>query len=93
MARCKSQLVITLLETGSESTAQQQLQEQQHQQQQQFETEENGMVVEAGRYMVELETGEEEPEELLQLPTKQQQQLQSGGTTPCLEVTARNPII
>ena len=43
VTRCKSQLVIPLLETGSESTAQQQPQEQQ----QQFETEENGMVVDA----------------------------------------------
>ena len=47
MARCESQLVIPILETGSESTAQQQ-----PQQQQQFNTE----VVVACRDEVELET-------------------------------------
>ena len=44
-----SQLVIPLLEAGSESTAQQQ---------QQFETEGQGMVVDAGKNVVELKTGE-----------------------------------
>ena len=51
----KSQLVIPLLETGSESTAQQQLQEQQ---QQQFETEGQSVVVDEGNTRVEVETGE-----------------------------------
>ena len=71
VARCKSQLVIPLLETGSESTEQQQPQEQL---QQQFEIEKNWMVIEACREEVALETRGEEQEELLQLPLKQQQQ-------------------
>ena len=75
VARSESKLVIPLLETGSESTAQQQQQQQQQQRQQQhFETGENWMVVGACRDEVELETRGEEQEELLQLPLKQQQQ-------------------
>ena len=70
MARCESQLVIPVLGSGSESTAQQQPQ----QQQQQFKTEKS--------FMVELETRGEEQEELLQLPLKQQQQLQSPAAPP-----------
>ena len=49
----KSQLVIPLLEAGSESTVQQHPQEQQ----QQFETEGQGVLVDAGKSMVEFETG------------------------------------
>ena len=63
VARCESQLIIPVLETGNESTSQQQ-----PQQQQQLKTEKS--------FMVELETSGEEQEELLQLPLKQQQQLQ-----------------
>ena len=66
MARCESHLVIPVLETGSESTAQQQPQPQQ--QQQQFKTEKS--------FTVEFLTKGEEQEELLQLSLKQQQQLQ-----------------
>ena len=62
MARCGSPLVILVLETGNESTAQQQP----PQQRQQFKTEKS--------FMVGLETRGEEQEELLQLPLKQQQQ-------------------
>ena len=47
MARCESHIVMPLLDTGSESTAQQQ--------QQQFEAEENGKVGDAGRDMVEFD--------------------------------------
>ena len=72
VARSESQLVIPVLETGSESAAQQQPQPQPQQQQQQFKTEK--------RFMVELETKGEEQEELLQLILKQQQrQHRSGG--------------
>ena len=78
MVRCGSQLVIPLRETGSDSTAQQQPQEQQ----QQFRTEENWMVVVAGRDEAELETRGEEQDKLLQLPLKQQQQLQSPAAPP-----------
>ena len=77
VARCESQLLIPLLETGSENTAQQQPQEQQ----QQFETEEHWMVVEAFREVVEMETRGEEQEDHLQ-PPKQQQQLQSPAAPP-----------
>ena len=63
MARCELQLLIPVLKTGSESTAQQQPQKQQ----QQFQTEK--------RFMVEFETRGEEQEELLQLPLKQQEGL------------------
>ena len=69
MARCESQLVIPVLETGTESTAQQQPQEQQ----QQFETKEKWMVFGACRDDVELETRGEEQEKHLQLPPKEQQ--------------------
>ena len=69
MARCESQLVIPILETGSESTAQQQ-----PQQQQQFKTEKS--------FMVESETRGEEQEELLQLPLNQQQQLRPPAAPP-----------
>ena len=74
MAGLESQLVISVVETRSESTAQQQ----QPQQQQQFNTE----VVVACRDKVELETRGEEQEELLQLPLKQQQQLQPRAAPP-----------
>ena len=71
MARCESQLVIPVLETGSESTAQQQPQPP-PQQEQQFKTEK--------RFMVELETKGEEQKEFVQLSLKQQQrQHRSGG--------------
>ena len=70
VTRCESQLVIPVLETGSESTAQQQPQ----QQQQQFRTEKS--------FTVELKTIGEEQEELLQLPLKQQQQLQPPAAPP-----------
>ena len=83
VAMCESQLVIPLLETGSENTAQQQPQQpQQPQQQRQFETEENGMVVEVVRDMVELDAGKEQHDDLLQLPTKQQQQQQPPAAPP-----------
>ena len=62
MARCESQLVVPVLQTGSESTAQQQTQ------QQQFKMEK--------KILVELETRGEEQEELLQLTLKHQHQLQ-----------------
>ena len=62
VARCESQLVIPVLETGSESTAQQQPRQQQ---QQQFKTLENGMVVVACRDEVELKAWREDQEELL----------------------------
>ena len=77
MARSESQLVLPLLATGSESTAQQQPQQQQ-QQQQQFKT---GVVV-ACRYEVELKARGEEQEESLQLPLEQQQQLQPPAAPP-----------
>ena len=79
VARCESQLVIPVLETGSESTAQQQPQEQQ---QQHFKTEENWMVIVACRYEVELDTRGVEQETLLQLPLKQQQQLLQPPAAP-----------
>ena len=79
VARSESQLVIPLLETGSESNAQPRPQPQpQSQQQQQFESGENLMVlmVEACRDTqdkLDLEKrGEEQEEEHLQLPPKQQ---------------------
>ena len=70
VTRCESQLVIPVLETGSERTAQQQPQ----QQQQQFKTENS--------FIAELETRGEGQEELLQLPLKQQQQLQPPAAPP-----------
>ena len=70
VARCESQLVIPVLETRSESTAQQQAQ----QQQQQFKTDKG--------FMVELETRGKEQEELLQLSLKQQQQQQPPAAPP-----------
>ena len=73
MARSESQFVLPLLATGSESTAQQQ-----PQQRQQFKT---GVAV-ACRDEVELETRGEEQEELLQLPSKQQQKLQPPAAQP-----------
>ena len=79
VARSESQLVLPLLETGSESTAQQ---PQEQQQQQQFKTEEHWMVVVTCRDKVELETRGGEQEELLQLPLKQQQQLQPPAPPP-----------
>ena len=69
VARCETQLVTPVLETGSESTAQQQ-----QQQQQQFKTEKS--------FMVELERRAEEQEELLQLSLNQQQQLQPPAAPP-----------
>ena len=80
VARCETQLVIPLLETRSESTAQQQSQEQQ----QQFETEKNWMVVERFRYEVELETREAEQEELLQQLLLLQWQLKSPAAPPAV---------
>ena len=59
VARCESQLVIPVLSSESESTAQQQPRQEQ---QQQFKTEKS--------FMVELETRREEQEELLQLSLK-----------------------
>ena len=74
VARCESQLVIPVLETGSESIAQQQPQQQpQRQQQQQFKMEKSCMV--------EIETRGEGQGELLQLPLKQQQ-LQPPAAPP-----------
>ena len=67
MARCKSQRKIPSLETGSETTAQQEPQEDQ---QQQFEKEENVLAVNAGRDKVDSETRGEEQEEHLQLQPK-----------------------
>ena len=79
MVKCKSQVVISLLETGSESVAQPQPKEQQLQQ---FEKEENKRVVDAGRDNVKMETRGQEQEEQFQLPSEQQQQLQTPGAPP-----------
>ena len=82
VATCESQLVISLLEPGSECTARQQPQLPHQQPQQHFETEENRMV-DVGREIVELETrGKEQEELLLPLPPKQQQQLQPPTAPP-----------
>ena len=69
VARCESPLVISVLYTGNESTAQQQ-----PPQQQQFKTEKS--------FMVELEMRGEEQEELFQLPLQQQQQQQQQQQPP-----------
>ena len=97
MVRSESQLVIPLLETGSESAAQPQPQPQpqpqQQQQQQQFESEENRMVlvVKACRDMMEIETRGEEQKELAAATEAAAAAATSGGTIPCLDVTARTP--
>ena len=68
-ARRESQLVVPVLETGNESTAQQQ-----PPQQQQFKKKIS--------FMVDLEMRGEEQEELLKLPLEQQQQLQPPAAPP-----------
>ena len=72
VAKCRPQLVIPILHTGSESTAQQQPQQQQ--QQLEFKTEK--------RFIVELERRGEKQEELLQRPLMQQQQMQPPAAPP-----------
>ena len=77
VARSESQIVLPLLATGSDSTAQQQPQQQPPPQQQQFKTE----VVVVRRDEVELESRGEQRKKLLQLPLKQQQ-LQPPAAPP-----------
>ena len=82
VARCETQIVIPVLETGSESTGQQQTPPP-PQQQQQFKTEKS--------YMVESESRGRAGGALAAAIEAAAAAAASGGTTPCLDVTARIP--